>query len=50
MTHAYTNPAHYLACRIRLDEAVVVDPGYGADKIKAKRVCEPLFEVDAEAL
>jgi hypothetical protein len=39
---------HYLACPVRLDEMVVVEPGYGANKVKAPRICGPIVEVDAD--
>src|SRR5207237_6599225 len=38
--------AHFVACPVRLEDIVLHDRPLYAEKVKAKGVCGPVFEVD----
>ena len=49
MTHAFiSEPAHYLACPIRLEDIAVHADGAYPEKIKARGCCAPVYEVDED--
>jgi len=45
-----TSPVHYLACPVALADMVVHPEGSSPQKCKARRLCAPCWEVDADGL
>lgn len=47
MTHQFIdNPAHYLACPVKVSDIVIHPNGAYPEKCKAQRVCAPIWEVN----